>query len=107
MQLQPLLAKHGLELKKWISNNEQIQNVIPEELLSKSSTKRIEVDPTVEDPSLLGLQSTVTDDSLQVCRGTKKEVTEPITQRKVSSLVSSVFDPLGLFDPSMLKCVVF
>ena len=55
-QLQPLLAKHGFELKKWICNNEQIQNVIPEELLSKSSTKRIEVDPTVEDPSVLGLQ---------------------------------------------------
>ena len=98
-QLQPLLAKHGFELKKWICNNEQIQNVIPEELLSKSSTKRIEVDPTVEDPSVLGLQWTVTDDSLQVCRGTKKEVTEPITQRKVLSLVSSVFDPLGLFAP--------
>ena len=98
-QLQPLLAKHGFELKKSICNNEQIQNVIPEELLSKSSTKRIEVDPTAEEPSVLGLQWTVTDDGLQVCRGTKKEVTEPITQRKVLSLVSSVFDPLGLFAP--------
>ena len=59
-QLQPLLAKHGFELKKWICNNEQIQNVVPEELLSKSSTKMIEVDPTAEEPSVLGLQWTVT-----------------------------------------------
>ena len=44
-----------------------------------------------------GLQWTVIDDSLQVCRGTNKEVEAPIIQRKILSLVSSVFDPIGLF----------
>ena len=48
---------------------------------------------------MLGLQWTIIDDSLQVCRGTSKEVETPITQRKILSLVSSVFDPLGLFAP--------
>ena len=48
---------------------------------------------------MLGLQWTVTDDSLQVCRGTKKEVEAPITQRKIRSLVSSVFEPIGLIAP--------
>ena len=49
---------------------------------------------------MLGLQRTVTDDSLQVCRGTKKkEVEAPITQRKILSLVSSVFEPIELFAP--------
>ena len=48
---------------------------------------------------MLGLQWTVIDDSLQVCRGTNKEVEAPITQRKILSLVSSVFDPIGLFAP--------
>ena len=48
---------------------------------------------------MLGLQWTVTEDSLQVCKGTNKEVETPITQRKISSLVSSVFDPIGLFAP--------
>ena len=98
-ELQPLFAEHGFELKKWVSNNAQIQNVIPDELLSTSSIKKIEVDPTAEEPSVLDLQWTVTDGTLQVCRCTKKEVTKPITQRKVLPLVSSVFDPLGLFAP--------
>ena len=48
---------------------------------------------------MLGLQLIVIDDKLQVCRCTNKEVEAPITQRKILSLVSSVVDPIGLFDP--------
>ena len=93
-QLQPLLWKHGFELKKWISNEESINELIPENLRSKSAVTKIEIDPTAEDPSVLGLQWSIEDDTLQVCRGTKKEVLQPITQRKVLSQVSSVFDPI-------------
>ena len=98
-QLQPLLSKHGFELKKWISNEESINELIPEDLRSKSAVKKIEIDPTAEDPSVLGLQWSIEDDTLQVCRGTKKEVLQPITQRKILSQVSSVFDPIGFFAP--------
>ena len=55
--------------------------------------------PNTEGSSVLGLQWTVTDDNLQVCRGINKEVEAPLTQRKILSLVSSVFDPIGLFAP--------
>ena len=48
---------------------------------------------------MLGLHWTITHDSLQFCRGTSKEVENPITQGKILSLVSLVFDPLGLFAP--------
>ena len=34
-----------------------------------------------------------------MCRGTNREVENPITQRKILSLVSSVFDAIGLFAP--------
>ena len=96
-QLQPLLSKHGFELKKWIANSDAVTNAIPEDLRSISNTKQVEVEPSKEGSSVLGLQWTITDDSLQFCRGTSKEVETPITQRKILSLVSSVFDPLGLF----------
>ena len=65
---------------------------IPEDLKSISDTKQVEVEPSKVSSSVLGLQWTVTEDSLQVCRGTGKE---DETQRKILSLVSSVFDPLG------------
>ena len=98
-QLQPLLSQHRFEQKKWISNNDEVTEAIPEDLKSISNTKQVEVEPNAERSSVLGLHWTVTDDSLQVCRGTNKEVETPITQRKILSLVSSVFDPIGLFAP--------
>ena len=57
------------------------------------------MEPNTEGSSVLGLQWTVTEVSLQVCRGKNKEFEAPITQRKILSLVSSVFDPIGLFAP--------
>ena len=98
-QLQLPLSRHGFELKKWISNNDAVTKAIPEDLKSISNTKQVEVEPNKEGSSVLGLQWTVIDDSLQVCRGTNKEVDAPITQRKIFSLISSVFDPIGLFAP--------
>ena len=98
-QLQPFLSQHGFELKKWISNNDAVTKAIPANLNSISNTKQVEAESNTEGSSVLGLQWTVTDDSLQVCRGTNKEVEAPITESKILSLVSSVFDPIGLFAP--------
>ena len=96
-QPQPLLSRHGFELKKLISIKEAVTKAIPEDLKSISNTKQVEVEPNTEGSSVLGLQWTVHDDSLQVCRGRNKEVEAPVTQRKIFLLVSSVFDPIGLF----------
>ena len=57
------------------------------------------MEPNTEGSSALGQKWTVADDSLQVCRGTNKEVEAPITPRSNLSLVSSVFGPIGLFAP--------
>ena len=78
-KLQPLLSQHGFELKKWISNSDEVTEAIREDLKSISNTKQVEVEPNAEGSSVLGLQWTVTDDSLQVCRGTNKEFETPIT----------------------------
>ena len=75
-----------------------VTKAIPEDLRSISDTKQVEVEPNKESSSVLGLQWTITDDSLQVSRGTSKKVETPITQRKILSLLSSVFH-LELFAP--------
>ena len=98
-ELQPLLSQYGFELRKWISNNDAVTKAIPEDLKSISNTEQVEVEPNTEESSVLGLQWTVINNSLQVCRGTNKQVEAPITQRNFFPLVSSVFDPIGLFAP--------
>ena len=75
-QLQPLLSQHGFELKKWISNNDAVTEAIPEDLKSISTRNNSKRNPIRKDPQ---------------CSG--------ITQRKILSLVSSLFDPIGFFAP--------
>ena len=89
-QLQPLFSKNGFVLKKWITNSDVVTNAISEDLRSISNKKQLEVEPSKEGSSVLGLQWMVTNDSLQVCRGTGKEVETSITQRKILRLVSFV-----------------
>ena len=98
-KLQPLLSRHGFELKKWISNNDTVTKAIPEDLKSISNAKQVEVEPNTESSAVLKLQWNVIDDSLQLCRGTNKKVEAPITQRKILSLETLVFDSIGLFAP--------
>ena len=98
-QLQPVLSQHGFELKKWKSNNDAVTEANPEYLKSIINTKQVKVEPNAEGSSVPGLQWTVIYDSLQVCRSTSKQVEAHITQRKILSLVSSVFDPIGFFAP--------
>ena len=85
--------------KKWISKSEKDSEAISVDLKSISNTKEVELESNTEGSSVIALQWSVTDDSLQVCRGTSKEVEAFITQKKIRSLVSSVFDPIGLFAP--------
>ena len=55
---------------------------------SIGDTNRGEVEPSKMGSSVLALQWTVTEDSLQVCGDTSKEVETPITQWKPFFLVS-------------------
>ena len=96
--LRKSLADRGFQLTKWICNSEKVMEEIPSEDRSDALSKTFEAEPLA--PSILGLQWNVESDSLEICRGTEKEVPAKITQRIVLSHVSSVFDPLGLFPPS-------
>ena len=89
------LADGGFQLTKWICNSENVMEEILPEDRSGALSKTFEAKPMA--PSLLGLQWNVKTDSLEIYRGTGKEVAAKITQRIVH--VSSVYDPLGMFYP--------
>ena len=110
-QLHPLHLQHEFKLMKWIRNKDAVTKALPEDLNSTSNTKQVGVEANTEKSSVLSLQWNVTDNSLQVCRSTNEEIGEPINQRKILLLFSSVIDPIGLFDPfsihmrGLLKCI--
>ena len=99
--LRKSLADRGFQLTKWICNSEKVMEEIPSEDRSDALSKTFEAEPLA--PSILGLQWNVESDSLEICRGTGKEVPAKITQRIVLSHVSSVFDPSGLFFPFTVR----
>ena len=99
--LRKSLADRGFQLTKWICISEKVMKEISPEDRSVALSKTFEAEPLA--PSILGLQWNVESDSLEICCGTGKEVPAMITQRIVSSHVSSVFDPLVLFSPFTVR----
>ena len=98
-QLRHLLSQKRFELKKWISNTDEVSEAIPVDLKSTSNRKQVDGEPSSEGSSVPGLQCTVIDDIPYVCRGINKKTETRITQRKILSLVFSVFDPIEVFAP--------
>ena len=79
--LQKSLADRGFQLTKWICNSEKVMKEIPPEDRTVAPSKTFGSEPLA--PSILGLQWNVDSDSLDICRGTGKEVPAKITQRIV------------------------
>ena len=70
--LRKSLAGGGFQLTKWICNSEKVMEKIPSEARSVALSKPFEAEPLA--PSILGLHGNVESDSLEICRGTRKEV---------------------------------
>ena len=95
------LQKEGFNLLKWVHNSEVVTRSIHEKDRTDEKSKTFEAEP--HNSSLLGRQWNVNNDTLEVCRGTDKEVPNRITQWRLLSFVASVFDPLGLFAPLTMR----
>ena len=93
-ELVHLLHLGGFKLTKFVSN---VPNLADRIVGSSQSTEPKVIVSCQEDSShVLGLKWDHTNDTLVVSRGTSCAITKSLTQRLVLSLVSKVFDPIGL-----------
>ena len=93
-----MLAKGGFNLTKFVSNIDHL----PAELQhsGKPAPADAKVIPKPDESShVLGLKWNHASDTLIVSRGTSPDANKTITQRVVLSLVSAVYDPIGLVAP--------
>ena len=96
-----LLSLGGFKLMKFVSN---VPTIPPQlEADPTSPTEGKEIPSTENSPHVLGLNWNHSTDTLVVSRGTNPEVKSKVTQRIVLSLVSSVYDPIGLVAPYTVK----
>ena len=95
---QNLCAEGGLRLHKFSSNSSEVLKAIPpEDRAAKSKESLLDKEPDTE--RVLGIHWNVTADSL----GFKIHLQErPPTRRGILSIVSQVYDPLGLAAPVIL-----
>ena len=96
-ELKSLLAKGGFNLTKWISNYPEVLDNMPSP--DKSKKMKLSFDETLNERAL-GVYWNVAEDTLgyQI-----KAKDKPLTKRGVLSVLSSVYDPLGLASPFVLK----
>lgn len=99
--LSQLLQRGGFHLTKWISNDKTILDSIPEDERAKS-VKKLDFEKLPNERTL-GVHWKVESDRL----GLETEVKEKaLTRRGILSVMSSVFDPLGIVAPFMLPVKV-
>ena len=96
-----LLSLGGFKFKKFVSSVPSILAKLEPGSNAPTEVKEI---PITEDSShVLGLKWNHSTDTLIVSRGTKPDVKPNVTQRAVLSLVSAVYDPIGLVAPYTVK----
>ena len=89
----------GFHLTKFISNNRELLMSIPEDQ-RRNGVKNADLIDDLPTEKALGIQWNIPDDSftfnIQVNR-------RPLTKRKMLSIISSIYDPLGLASPFVLE----
>ena len=96
-ELVHLLHFGGFKLTKFVSNVPNLAYRIDGS--PQSTEPKIIASSKEESSHVLGLKWDHNDDTLVVSRGTSSTETHSLTQRLVLSLVSNVFDPIGLVAP--------
>ena len=96
-ELKNLLARGGFNLTKWTSNHPAVLEAIPPSDRSKKIKER-DIDTPLEERAL-GVYWHMEEDYL----GFKTQVmNKPLTKRGILSMLSSIYDPLGMASPFIL-----
>ena len=96
-ELVHLLHLGGFKLTKFVSNVPDLADQIDGS--AQSTEPKVIVSSKEESMHVLGLKLDHNNDTLVVSRGTNSTITKSLTQRLVLSLVSKVYDPIGLVAP--------
>ena len=99
-KLKELMSLGGFNLTKWISNKREVIDAIPESELSKELKNIDYQKDTLPVERALGVHWNVETDKFQynVCIREK-----PATRRGILSVISSIYDPLGMAAPFILN----
>ena len=100
--LRDLMLRGGFKLTKWISNNRKVLESIPEDLRIKK-VKDLDLRKTLPMERALGVKWCVGEDTLGLDVTIKDR---PLTRRYILSVVSLLYDPLGLASPFVLSAKV-
>ena len=96
-ELVHLLHLGGFKLTKFVSNVPDLADQIDGS--AQSTEPKVIVSSKEESMHVLGLKWDHNSDTLVVSKGTNSTITRSLTQRLVLSLVSKVYDPIGLVAP--------
>ena len=98
-ELQELWAKAGMEARKWISNSKHVLAAIPEEHRASELVIRDADQPVSK---TLGLSWFSEEDTLSI-PAPSMSATLSVTKRSVLKKIATIFDPLGLISPAVIR----
>ena len=98
-QLRSLLAERGFNLTKWISNSRQIIESVPKEFRAKTIQNLDLLKSELPVERALGIEWLTESDVFRI----RVKQKEPVyTRRGLLSIISSVYDPLGIVCPFVI-----
>lgn len=100
-ELTTAMKKGGFRLRKWLSNKKEVLNNVPTEDLANKVQLLVNKELPVE--RTLGVEWDAERDQLLF---TFQDNEKPDTRRGVLSTIASVFDPLGLISPILMKAKI-
>ena len=99
-QLEELCSRVGFNLTKFISNKEEVINSIPDDKRKSIVRNGLVTLGNLPEEKALGVKWDTQNDTLGFYI---KSADEPLTRHDLLSTLSSVYDPLGLGVPFLLK----